>query len=106
LACSYAGCFERDDEEGDSCCTRTASSYSSSYVVGPYAVGDPFFGAVDKVVGSLAGGSGFDVRYVRASYALSVLSKHTQGRNKPSGSVIPKQNLIVPSATPGRCFAF
>ena len=77
LACGYAGCFERDDEKGDSCCTRTASSYGGSYVVGPYAVGDPFFGAVDKVVGSLPDGGGFDVRYVRASYAWSVLFKNT-----------------------------
>jgi hypothetical protein len=64
LAGGDAGDFERNYEERNACCTGAASADCGGYVVGPYAVCDPFLGAVDDVMISLADGGCLDVRYI------------------------------------------
>lgn len=102
-----AGNFERDDEEGYTGGAGGAGADSGCYVVSPDRVGDPFLGAVHDVAVAFADGGRFDVCNVGTSCEICQWRCYqVDGPGLPSGSVIPRQNLIVPFATPGRNLSF
>lgn len=65
---SHAFLLERNNQDADPLSSRTPSTHGSSAVIGPDAIGNPFFGTINDVVVSFSLRRGGDACDIRSGY--------------------------------------
>ena len=95
--------LQRDHKRRNTLNAFTPGPHSSCTVIRKNAIGDPLFGSVDNIHITLFLSSCGDPSNIRPScYSQLATIPRQREKSLPSGSVTPKQNLVLPLSISGK----
>ena len=112
LLARYTRNLQRDHKRRNTLNAFTSSPHSCCTVIRKDAICDPLLGSVDNVHIALFLSSCGDTSDIRPGYhsqhniSVHLPKPKTKRRNSPSGSVTPRQNLVLPLSISGKNLLF